>query len=131
MDMIRKLAVTIFALSFTALGCGSDNGTTTTDAYVPASEAGTKPDLSTGTDTLQVGTEAGQPSVDVGTSPVDMAVVPMDVAQTSDVTIVPVDAGTGMDAQKPVDSSAGVDSGTAVDAQVTEAAAVVDGGANG
>jgi hypothetical protein len=48
--MMRKLAVTVFAISLTALGCGSDSGTPAKNdagdaAKAPSAEVGVTPDV--------------------------------------------------------------------------------------
>jgi hypothetical protein len=130
--MMRKLAVTAFALSLAALGCGSDSGTKPTpDTGVAIDSA--KPDVvTTPTDTatpdltIQVTPDTGTPDL----AAVDAAIVP-DVAQTVDQAPPIVDTAKSVDVQgidgaKPVlDGGAAdtqhpdtqrVDSGASVDA---------------
>jgi hypothetical protein len=113
--MIRKLVITVFALSFAALGCGSDSGNPAkTDSA--ASEAGSK-DQASGLETQA--TDA--PAVDVQIGPDGPAI---DVPQS------PVDGA--VDAPPAVDTAPHADGGApAVDAQVGEAAPAVDAGSVG
>ncbi len=121
--MMRKLAVTVFALSLSAFGCGSDSG-------------GNKPDTAVGVDsgktTDTIVTDA--PIADTPLTPdtqvgmdgpvVDAPVV--DVAQHEDVMpsvdTPAVDVQEGVDGQaidsvKPVLDGGAHDSGPAVDAE--------------
>ena len=136
--MMRKLAVTVFALSLAALGCGSDSGTKTPDAAVspdgqkpvdttvPIADGPTVADAPIGVeaqaplDTAKVET----PAVAVDSTPV------LDVAQGADQAPSTLDTGKVdsqvIDTIKPaVDSGAPVDSGSTVDS------GKVDGGTVG
>jgi hypothetical protein len=118
--MMRKLAVTVFAaLSFAALGCGSDSGTKSPDAYVaPGTEAGQK---DTGSkDQAQQGSEvqANGPEAGLGieAGKVDGTVAPVDQAPPVDQVVAPVDGPKApVDGTvKPVDGGVGVDATPAV-----------------
>jgi hypothetical protein len=93
--MMRKLAIAVFTLSLTALGCGSDSGS-------PAPDGGHAGDSAV----TPLGAEAGAPK-DVASTPdaaapvdgpgVDLAVaVQADTAAPSDVAQI-VDAGQALD----------------------------------
>jgi hypothetical protein len=106
--MMRKLALTVFAMSLTLAGCGSSSSTKKTDA---ATDAVTVADTSKAdvvvfgdtapkTDTVVIG---DAPAADVAVD----AVVPTDVITPTDVTaadVTPSDARDGAVAEtKPVD----------------------------
>jgi len=131
--MMRKLAVTVFALSLAALGCGSDSGTKpvdtgvsldgvkTTDAYVaPSVEAGAA-DASVNAE-VQGSLDAGKvdaPATDVPSG--------IDQAQGLDSAQV-IDGPKGIDAQG-IDSPKTVVDGGAADApQAPDAVKAVDTG---
>jgi hypothetical protein len=113
--MMRKLAVTVFAFSLAALGCGSDSGTNPVDTGV-ASEAG-KTDVYVA------------PAID--TSPADApigadAYIPLDTAK---VDTTAVDGPNGIDQAQVLDTAPGVDGPKGVDAQGIDGPKVqVDGG---
>lgn len=122
--MMKKLAVTVFALSLTALGCGSDDGGKKDAApkadTQPGAEVQPTPDAPWGPEVQAPGVEVGQPD----TKPaVDEAV---DQAPPADVSLdqpVQIDGNTvDVGADKPK-----VDSST-VDVQPTEAGHGIDGG---
>ncbi len=125
--MMKKLAVTVFALSLTALGCGSDSGTKT-DAAKPD----TKPpvEVQPQPDVPVAGPEAGpeaQPDLNKGpdlAQPIDVAkpidVAPVDLAKPVDVG--QIDGGTDAPINPAID-------GAAPDTQPSEAGAPIDGGA--
>lgn len=130
--MMRKLAVTVFALSLAALGCGSDSGTKTPDTGV-AAEAG-HPTVDSQIPDAPMGTEV-QAQLDtamVEVSAVDVSQV-VDVAQGPDLPGVDSQKAVdvqGVDSTKPVldggvDSHPSVDTGSALDA------GSVDGSSNG
>ena len=122
--MMRKLAVTVFAaLSFAALGCGSDNGNKSPDAYVAPAEAGAKLDVSKdqamGPETQAPGPEAGQ-AEEAGAG-VDTAKV---VDGAGSVDQAPqVDQGSAVDGPKTT-----VDGAKTVDGGLPDATPTVDGG---
>jgi hypothetical protein len=109
--MMRKLAVTVFALSLAALGCGSDSGNKTPDAPMgpEASLDTTKVDVST-PDLPQTLDQAQSLDQALG---VDQAPPTVDTAKTVDTQ--------GIDGAKPsVDGS--------VDTKRADAGAAVDSG---
>ena len=118
--MMRKLAVTVFALSFAAFGCGSDSGTKTIDSAVPDGAGKTDVVVTPGVDGPVTDVAQGletQPVLD--TAKVDTTVV--DVSQTLDQASVDT---SSVDGAKGVDGPA-VDGGkTTVDGGKT----TVDGG---
>ena len=122
--MMRKLAVTVFALSLAALGCGSDSGTKTPDTGV-ALDTGKTDTITPATDTQIADAPIG-PEVDVPA--VDTPQV-LDVAQT-DLPSQPLDTkavdSPGIDGTKPVldggvDSQPKLDTNPALDAGATDA----------
>jgi len=141
--MMRKLVVTIFAFSFAAVGCGSDNGTTTTDAYVP------KTDVQLKLDVVSTSGPETQPDVSIpDVAQPDIAIA--DVLVVTDQAQQPVDQGTQVDQVvvtvdgqpdsyvSPVDGpkptvDGGVDGGTApVDGHSqVDSSPTVDGGVDG
>jgi hypothetical protein len=121
--MMKKLAVTLFALSLTALGCGSDSGTKTDAApkldTLPGVEVAQTPDVPATT-----GPEAGsEAQPDNAPAPIDVAI---DQAKPTDVAI---DQATPIDVATPIDGAvdARIDGG-AVDVQPSEAGHAIDGG---
>jgi hypothetical protein len=145
--MMRKLAVTVFALSFAALGCGSDSGTSNLvdTGITPAVDSGAK---DTSAADAHVTPDVTAATVD--TAKQDDVATPSDVAVSND-TNTQVDVGLTVDAsaqadvivpaldgakpsvdtaadsgetQKPVDSGTSIDSGS-VDG------GVLDGGSIG
>jgi hypothetical protein len=126
--MMRKLAVTVFALSLAALGCGSDSGTPAPDTGAPIDGAKT-PNL----DTAQVpdvswGPEV-QASLDVSTPDLPQTI---DQAQGLDQAQAVDQATPVIDTQKPVDTQA-IDSTKpvldgGVDTQRVDSGATVDSG---
>jgi hypothetical protein len=130
--MMKKLAVTIFVFSLTAVGCGSDDGPgpkkdagldAKTD--VVAQPDTNQPDKATPGAEVQVGPEvqADKPITDVAT-PLD--VTPKMDGQAVDVT-TQVDGQT-VDGGSTDTAIPGIDGGVKIDAQATEAAKAVDGG---
>jgi len=129
--MMKKLAVTIFALSFAALGCGSDDGTPNKDSGpkldgLPGLEVQVNgPEVQVNGPEVQVnGPEVGAPdkAPDVNV-PLDGTTV-LD-AGAPDVPIVIIDGG--IDA--PVTEAGRTVDTRVVDAKATEAGPAVDGGA--
>jgi hypothetical protein len=102
--MMRKLAVTVFALSFVAFGCGSDSDTTTPDA-------GKTIDSSAANKDVGVGPEV-QVTVD---SAVDVASPDGAIDQAPQI----IDAG--------IDSTGGTTSDVAIDVGQTGAEVGIDG----
>ncbi len=149
--MTRKLAVTVFALSLAALGCGSDEGTPvktdtsvaqdgpkTIDAVLgpdspaPTPDTALGPDAALNPDTAIVNPDAG-PAVEAG----KLDVQGLDLQPISDVArpdgrevdrpeIGQPDGGVRLDVQAPDTVQPLLDGGA--DAQVTEAAPALDGG---
>jgi hypothetical protein len=129
--MMRKLAVTVFALSLAALGCGSDSGTKTPDTGV-ALDTGKTDTVTPATDTQIADAPIG-PEVQLDTAKVDVPAVDtpqvLDVAQT-DLPSQPLDTkavdSPGIDSTKPVldggvDSQPKLDTNPALDAGATDA----------
>ncbi len=133
--MMRKLVVTVFALSFVTLGCGSDNGTKIPDAGKdmvqqdtnPGAEPQVVPDVPMGAEVAaetgkdQAMTPDGQEGIDQ--SPLIDQAAPIDSENAMDVQAPDapaVDGGT-----PAVDAQPGIDTGTVVDTHG------VDGGATG
>jgi hypothetical protein len=121
--MMKKLAVTLFALSLTALGCGSDSGTKTDAApkldTPPGVEVALTPDVP-----VTPGPEAGpEAQLDNASAPIDVAI---DQVKPTDVAI---DQATPIDVATPIDGAvdARIDGG-AVDVQPSEAGHAIDGG---
>ena len=111
--MMRKLAVTVFALSLAALGCGSDNGTTN-----PGVDGATTKDTAPAIDVAQTDTPIGiDTAIDVAVTP-DAA-----IDQNTAIDTAKVDGGPKVDANG-VDAQA-VDGGSSIDATA------VDGGTVG
>jgi hypothetical protein len=125
--MMRKLAVTVFALSLAALGCGSDSGNKTNPDTGVGAEAGKNDTVIPGPET-QADAPIG-PEVPLDTAKVDVPAVDtpqaLDAPQT-DLPSQPLDTakpvdGPGIDSVKPVvdggvDSQPSVDTGSALDA---------------
>ncbi len=118
--MMRKFAITVFALSLTALGCGSDSGTPVADsghagdtAVTTGAEAGAPKDTGS---TLDAGATVDVPGVDVASA--DVA-APSDVAQ-------PADAGQITEAGKPDAPPLPVDGGPRIDGLSVDSNAQAD-----
>jgi hypothetical protein len=121
--MMRKLAVTVFALSLAALGCGSDSGTKTTPDTGVGAEAG-HPSVDSQIADAPIGAETQVP---LDTAKVDVQVVdaPQVLDQAPAVDVPAIDTpkavdGPGIDSTKPVldggvDSQPKVDTGSALD----------------
>jgi hypothetical protein len=138
--MMKKLAVTVFALSLAAFGCGSDSGEKKPDSGTDAKiDMAPKTDVNQPDQPIPSGPEAGaEVKLDLPI-PVDQSAV--DVSKQLDVQSidhvqVTVDGGT-VDANQP-DKPAPVLDGGKIDVQPTEAqppvidgAKPVDGGATG
>jgi hypothetical protein len=96
--MMKKLAVTVFVLSLTAVGCGSDNGTPAKKDSAPPDTKVT--DTATQPDAPPVnGPEVGK---DVAVGPEVTADKPVTEEVTQPVEVGPVDVQPG-EAQPPVD----------------------------
>ena len=129
--MMRKLAVTVFALSLAALGCGSDSGTKTTDSAVTPPLDGAKADtivpntdspvadVPIGTE-VQVALDGAKIEVSAVDSPlladqapgVDQAPQVLDTAKPVDTQVIDgAKPDAGLDT-RPVDSGSAVDSGS-------------------
>jgi hypothetical protein len=112
--MMRKLAVTVFALSLAALGCGSDSGTQNPDV-------GGGTDSSTLKDTAPV-TDVALPDTSIGTdtATVDVA-VKLDAAVDQNTAIdgAKLDGGVKLDANgvdsQVVDGGVRLDTGSSID----------------
>lgn len=129
--MMKKLAVTLFALSLTALGCGSDDGGKKDAAApkdgLPGAEVQVQPDVPITPD-VAVG-----PEVQRDQTIVDQA---QGVEVQAAVEVRPVEAGIDgarIEAQKPIDGGTpdapiGIDGGK-LDAPPSEAGKAIDGGA--
>jgi len=135
---MRKLAVTLFALSLAALGCGSDSGTKTPDsavspdggktpdAYVaPGVDAGPTPDTSSTGAEVQVQVDTQKVETQVADAPVDQAQIP-DTAPLDGLKGIDVQ---GIDGTKPV-LDGGADA-PKIDADAAADADSVDGGTVG
>ncbi len=131
--MMKKLAVTVFALSLAAIGCGSDSGTPAKkDATVDTKTIDSQSIDTVKTDTA-IGPEAGaetQADKPIGPdSPVDGVVTPVDTQPT--VEVQPIDVQPTVDGPKrdttpPIDAiQPPVDGGPKLDVQPA-----VDGGAD-
>jgi hypothetical protein len=123
--MMRKLAIAVFALSLTALGCGSDSGSPAPDgghagdsAVTPGAEAGAPKDVAS---TPDAAAPADGPGVDVAAQA--DAAAPSDVAQTVDAGQV-TEAGN-LDVPSTVDGGPRIDGG-AVDSNTPDVAAAHD-----
>jgi len=112
--MMRKLAVTVFALSFAALGCGSDSGSKTPDTAVTP-DGGPKAEVAG-----PVVDATGTPDIAMGETqpPVDTAKV-----ETAGPDVPQVLDQAAGEASAPIDGVKGVD-GSAIDGPKT----TVDGG---
>jgi hypothetical protein len=130
--MMKKLVVTVFAVSLAALGCGSDDGTPAKKDAGPdtGKDAITKNDVAPKLDqTIQPGPEVGrdtqpdqavqvdQGSLDMGTMDVgslDQGTIDVQAIDGAgaDKPIMPADGGA-MDGQpKPMDGGMTMDGGT-------------------
>jgi hypothetical protein len=121
--MMKKLAVTVFALSLAAIGCGSDSGSKPDAAGKtdgpPGAETQVIPDAPPKLDVIQPGLETGQP---------DKPAVEVNVPDAPAVDQAGIDA-PAIDSSTPgldggIDAPA-IDGGT-VDAQKSEAGGAVD-----
>ncbi len=135
--MMKKLAVTVFALSLAAIGCGSDSGTPAKkDATVDTKTIDSQSIDTVKTDTA-IGPEAGaETQADKPISPdqaVDQVVPPVDVQPTIDgqpIDVQPTVDGpkrdtTPIDAiQPPVDGGPKLDVQPAVDGGSVDVASV-------
>jgi hypothetical protein len=130
--MMRKLAATVFVLSLTALGCGSDSDTKTPDTGVTVDGGKTDvvtPSLDVQTPDAPFGPEV-QASQDVSTpdlpQTIDQASV-LDQAQGVDHASPTVDTAKPVDTKVIIDGAKpSVDGG--VDAQHVDSGATVDSG---
>jgi hypothetical protein len=126
--MMKKLVATVFVLSLTALGCGSDSGT----QPKPDAAPDTRPGAEVQPDQALPGPEAGpeaQPDLAKGpdlAQPIDTT-KPIDVTTPSDVA-KPVDVGTIDGGKDDAPITTPIDGGAA-DVQPSEAGAPIDGGA--
>ena len=128
--MMRKLAVTVFALSLAALGCGSDSGTKTTDSAVTPPLDGAKADTTVPSPDIiadvpigaevQVALDGAKIEVSAVDSPlladqapgVDQAPQVLDTAKPVDTQVIDgAKPDAGLDT-RPVDSGSAVDSGS-------------------
>jgi hypothetical protein len=127
--MMRKLAVTVFALSLAALGCGSDSGTKPVDTGV-SSEVGKTPDayVAPGVDTGAADAPMGpEVALDAGKIDATVADAPaVDQAQGIDTAPQAIDAPKGIDVQAIDSPKTPLDGG--VDAPQADAVKAVDGG---
>ena len=136
--MMRKLAVTVFALSLAALGCGSDSGTKTPDSAVTP-DGGKTPDAyvaqgvdAPAPDTTSMGAEVQIDTQKGGETQQVVADVPVDQAPLQTLDTAPVDGLKGVDAEGVDGSKQLLDSGA--DAPKVDAAVDtgnVDGGTVG
>jgi hypothetical protein len=127
--MMKKLAVTVFALSLAAIGCGSDSGgkpdAGKTDGP-PGAEVQVVPDAPVQPDVVQPAVETGQPDkpaveVNAPDAPaIDQSMDMPAVDGTSPVIDGGIDApaidGGAVDTAK-TEAGTGVDGGTGVDSQ--------------
>ena len=130
--MMKKLAVTVFAFSLAALGCGSDDGgkkdaAPKLDTQPPGAEVQVIPDAPVKLDTQQPGIETGQPDKPV--SPLE--VNPPDVPAPIDVAIDQPALIDGPTPKLDGGSDAPAIDGGAIDTSKTEAATAVDSGVDG
>jgi len=128
--MMRKLAVTVFALSLAALGCGSDSGTKTDGPVTPALDGG-KTDTTVPVDGVADAPIGAETQVALDTASVESQQA-LDQAQSLDQAAT-LDTSTVVDAHavdgiKPVDG--GVDTHTPVDSGAVDSGSV-DGGSAG
>jgi hypothetical protein len=130
--MMRKLAVTVFALSLAALGCGSDSGNPAPDTGVAIDGAKTdvvtpNPDIAQTPD-APMGLEV-QAKVDVSTPDLPQT---LDQAQSLDQALGVDQAPQAVDTAKTVDTQ-GIDGAkpsvdSSVDTKRADAGAAVDSG---
>jgi hypothetical protein len=121
--MMRKLAVTVFALSLAALGCGSDSGNKNNDVGGGPGVDGAAKD--TAGDVAQPDTSiAPDGAIDV-TAKQDVSVDQNTVIDTAQVDGGPKVDATSVDTKVGVDGGAGVDTGSSIDTTA------VDGGTVG
>ena len=114
--MMRKLAVTVFALSLAALGCGSDSGNQNNDVGGGPGVDGAAKDTAA---------DVAQPDTSIASDGAIDATAKQDVSvdQTTAIDTAQVDGGPKVDANG-VDAQA-VDGGSSIDATA------VDGGTVG
>ena len=108
--MMRKLAVTIFALSLAALGCGSDSGNQNNDVGGgPSADGPTAKDTAPAIDVAQPDTSI------VLDGAIDVTVKQdASVDQNTAIDTAQVDGGAKVDTNS-VDTKVGVDGGAGVD----------------
>ena len=107
--MMRKLAVTIFALSLAALGCGSDSGNQNPDVGGPSADGPTAKDTAPAIDVAQPDTSI------VLDGAIDVTVKQdASVDQNTAIDTAQVDGGAKVDTNS-VDTKVGVDGGAGVD----------------
>jgi len=134
--MMKKLAVTVFALSFTALGCGSDDG----GKKDAAPKLDTLPGAEVQVDTpIQPDGPLSGPEVQAD-KPIgpEVQAVEVQAVEVQRVEVQAVEAGIDtarVEAQPPVDGGTpdapiGIDGGK-LDAPPAEAAKPIDGGVDG
>jgi hypothetical protein len=133
--MMRKLAVTVFALSLAALGCGSDSGNKTPDTGVAIDGAKTdvvtpNPDIAQTPD-APMGPEASLDTTKVDVSTPDLPQT-LDQAQSLDQALGVDQAPPTVDTAKTVDTQ-GIDGAKpsvdgSVDTKRADAGAAVDSG---
>jgi hypothetical protein len=110
-SMMRKFAIAVFALSLTALGCGSDSGSSAPDAANAVDGSATP------------GAEAGAPKD--GATPVDGKALGLDGAA---VEVAVSDVASTPDAASPTDLAKPTEAGQVVEAGKLDVAPAVDGG---
>jgi hypothetical protein len=114
--MMKKLVVTVFAVSLAALGCGSDDGT-------PNKDSGPKLD---GLPGLEV--QVNGPEVQVNGPEVQVSGPEVGAPDKAPDVNVPIDGTTVVDGGAPDQPIVIIDGGD-IDAPVTEAGPTVDTGA--
>ena len=130
--MMRKLAVTVFALSLAALGCGSDSGTKTPDSAAVGLDGGKTDTTVAPIDTSAADVAMGEVQSQMDTAKPDSTVSEtgaFDQAQGLDSPPV-IDGAKGTEVQGEVQGIDGskpvIDGG--VDAPQSDAATAVDAG---
>jgi len=132
--MMRKLAVTVFALSLAALGCGSDSGTKPSPDTGVGGETG-KADTVSPSDKEVVDAPAGN-EVQLDTAKADVSALDapaVDAPPSVDLPAVDTSKSVdtpAVDGAKPV-VDGGVDSAPAVDTGAALDTARVDASSNG
>lgn len=96
--MMRKLAVTVFALSLAALGCGSDSGTNTVDTGVAAEAGKTDTTPTPGADTSLADAPLGADALDTAKADSQAADIPVGIDQAQGL-----DTAQGIDAPNVID----------------------------